>query len=96
MAQFDVYSVGRLKVVDLQSDLISLDYSRIVAPLRDEGRYQTLPRLTPRVFFEGSDYIVHTHDLAAIPGRQLGVAIGSLSDYRDDLLRAIDILTRGF
>jgi hypothetical protein len=37
MAQFDVYSVGRLKVVDLQSDLISLDYSRIVALCAKKG-----------------------------------------------------------
>ncbi len=40
MAQFDVFRLtGGQLVVDLQTDLIGIDASRIVAPLRDAGRY---------------------------------------------------------
>ena len=96
MAHFDVYQIAGLNVVDMQSDLISLEYSRIVAPLRPHGEYQLLPRLTPKVIFGGEEYVVHVHDLAAVPGRQLSQPVGTLQEHRDELLRAIDILTRGF
>ena len=55
MAQFDVHRLGDgLLVVDLQTDLIGLDVTRIVAPLRAEGRYVQFPGLTPVVEIEGS------------------------------------------
>ena len=39
MAQFDLYRLksGQL-VVDLQTDLIGIESSRVVAPLREAGR----------------------------------------------------------
>ena len=50
MAQFDVFRLddGPL-VVDLQTDLIGLNSTRIVAPLLAEGRYVAFPDLTPLV-----------------------------------------------
>ena len=40
MAQFDLYRLkGGQLVVDLQTDLIGIDASRIVAPLREASRY---------------------------------------------------------
>lgn len=54
MAQFDVFRLqGGMLVVDLQTDLIGIEASRIVAPLREAGRYATFPGLTPRVEVEG-------------------------------------------
>jgi len=96
MAQFDVHALGTLKVVDLQSDIIGLDKTRLVAPLRVEGKHEYLPRLTPRVTFDEQVYVVHIHDMAVVASRQLGPILGSLSDATDELLRATDILTRGF
>lgn len=54
MAQFDVYRLGDDQlVVDLQTDLIGIDASRIVAPLRGAERYVAFPGLTPEVEFDG-------------------------------------------
>jgi toxin CcdB len=56
MPQFDLYRFrnGQL-VVDLQTDLIGIEASRIVAPLRDAGRYTAFPGLTPTVDAEGRE-----------------------------------------
>lgn len=96
MAQFDVFRLanGQL-VVDLQTDLIGIDVSRIAAPLREAGRYTAFPGLTPLVEFDGASWIVRVQELAAIPGSELGTAEGSLADYRDELKRALDILIDG-
>jgi len=45
---------------------------------------------------KGRDFIVYVHDLAAVPMRQLGPAIGDLRYHTDDPMRALDILMRGF
>ena len=96
MAQFDLYRLanGQL-VVDLQTDLIGIDASRVVAPLRDAGRFAAFPGLTPRVEVEGADWIVRVQELAAVPGAELRRPVGSLSDHRDALKRALDILIDG-
>lgn len=96
MAQFDLYRLkdGQL-VVDLQTDLIGIDASRIVAPLRDAGRFTAFPGLTPSVEVEGAMWIVRVQELAAVPGADLINRIGSLAEHRDALKRALDILIDG-
>ena len=96
MAQFDLFRLrsGQL-VVDLQTDLIGIEASRIVAPLRDAGRYMAFPGLTPSVEVEGTAWIVRVQELAAVPGAELRDPVGSLSDQRDALKRALDILIDG-
>lgn len=96
MAQFDLYRLasGQL-VVDLQTDLIGIDASRIVAPLREAGHYAALPLLTPEVEAEGARWIVRVQELAAVPGAELRDRVGSLSQHRDALKRALDILIDG-
>lgn len=97
MPQFDLYRLrnGQL-VVDLQTDLIGIDASRIVAPLRDAGRYTAFPDLTPIVDAEGTTWIVRVQELAAVPGAELRDRVGSLAEHRDALNRALDILMDGF
>ncbi|MGR3697053.1 MAG: CcdB family protein [Roseovarius sp.] len=96
MAQFDLCRLrGGQLVVDLQTDLIGIEASRIVAPLRDAGRYATFPGLTPTVEFEGTTWIVRVQELAAVPGAELRERVGSLAEYRDALKRALDILIDG-
>ncbi|HQU69018.1 MAG TPA: CcdB family protein [Albidovulum sp.] len=96
MAQFDVYRLasGSL-VVDLQTDLIGIAASRIVAPLRAAGRYTAFPGLTPEVRVEGTAWIVRVQELAAVPGTELKERIGTLAPERDALKRALDILIDG-
>jgi len=96
MAQFDLYRLkGGQLVVDLQTDLIGITASRIVAPLREAGRYASFPGLTPSVDVDGTAWIVRVQELAAIPGAELRGPVGSLSDQRDALKRALDILIDG-
>lgn len=96
MAQFDIYRLnGGQLVVDLQTDLIGIDASRIVAPLREAGRYTAFPGLTPSVEVDGSMWIVRVQELAAVPGAELRELVGSLAEYRDALKRALDILIDG-
>ncbi len=96
MAQFDLcrLSGGQL-VVDLQTDLIGIEASRVVAPLREAGRYAAFPGLTPTVEVEGATWIVRVQELAAVPGAELRDVVGSLSGHRDALKRALDILIDG-
>ena len=96
MAQSNLYRLasGQL-VVDLQTDLIGIDASRIVAPLREAGRYAAFPGLTATVEFEGASWIVRIQELAAVPGAELRVRVGSLVDHRDALKRGLDILFDG-
>lgn len=96
MAQFDLYRLdGGQLVVDLQTDLIGVDASRVVAPLREEGRYVAFPGLTPVVEVDGVRWIVRVQELAAVPGAELRNPVGSLAAHRDDLKRALDILIDG-
>ena len=96
MAQFDLYRLkGGQLVVDLQTDLIGIDASRIVAPLREADRYVALPGLTPAVELDGETWIVRVQELAALAGAELQDRIGSLAEHRDALKRALDILIDG-
>ncbi len=96
MAQFDLYRLrGGPLVVDLQTDLIGIDASRVVAPLREAGRYAAFPGLTPTVEVDGASWIVRVPELAAVPGAELREPVGSLAAHRDVLKRALDILIDG-
>jgi toxin CcdB len=96
LAQFDVYRLkGGQLVVDLQTDLIGIDSSRIVAPLRVAGRYASFPGLTPAVEHEGEAWIIRVQELAAVPDAGLRDRVGSLADRRDALKCALDILIDG-
>ncbi len=96
MAQFDLYRLrSGMLVVDLQTDLIGIESSRIVAPLREAGRYAAFPGLTPAVSVDGTSWIVRVQELAAIPGAELRDRVGTLAAHRDALKRALDILIDG-
>lgn len=83
-------------VVDLQTDLIGMEASRMVAPLREAGRYAAFPGLTPMVEIEGTVWIVRVQEMAALPGVELRDFVTSLASERDALMRAVDILFDGF
>lgn len=96
MAQFDVFRLSEgLLVVDLQTDLIGIEASRIVAPLREDGRYAAFPGLTPRVSLAGQTWIIRVQELAAVPGAELKDNVSSLASERDALKRVLDMLIDG-
>jgi toxin CcdB len=96
VAQFDVFRLrSGMLVVDLQTDLIGMEASRMVAPLREAGRYAAFPGLTPMVEVEGRGWIVRVQEMAALPGAELRDVVASLAAERDALKRAVDILFDG-
>jgi toxin CcdB len=96
VAQFDVFRLkSGMLVVDLQTDLIGMAASRMVAPLREAGRYAAFPGLTPMVEVEGKVWIVSVQAMAALPGAELRDFVTSLASERDVLKRAVDILFDG-
>ena len=96
MAQFDVFRLkGGMLVVDLQTDLIGMKASRMVAPLREAGRYAAFPGLTPKVEVEGAVWIVRVQEMVALPGAELRDFVTSLGAQRDALKRAVNILFDG-
>lgn len=96
MAQFDLFRLGDgTLVVDLQTDLIGIEASRVVAPLREAGRYAAFPGLTPSVEIDGQPWIVRVQELAAVSAVELRHRTGSLAQHRDALKRALDILIDG-
>ena len=97
MAQFDLYRLreGTL-VVDLQTDLIGLEASRIVAPLAEAGSVATLPKIDVPVRWDGRDWIVRVQQMAAVRGALLKRPVGSISAVQDDIMNAVDVLMRGF
>ncbi|UOA34085.1 hypothetical protein DSM110093_03920 (plasmid) [Sulfitobacter sp. DSM 110093] len=96
MAQFDLYRLRSAQlVVDLQTDLIGIDASPVVAPLREADRYTAFPGLTPIVVFEGVTWIVRVQELAAVFGSEFSEPIASLRARRDALKRDLYILIDG-
>lgn len=97
MAQFDLHRLaGAQLVVDIQTDLIGLDATRIVAPLRPSGSFAAFPKLTPVVVFEGESWVVRLQEMAAVMASELGPPVGDLLDVQDEIKHGIDVLIRGF
>ena len=97
MAQFDLYRLAEgTLVVDLQTNLIGLEATLIVAQLREVVVYSVFPVFTPVVTVEGRRWIVRLQELAAVPAGELRARVGSIAARRDELKRGLDILIDGF
>ena len=93
MARFDLHRLGEVLVVDLQHDLLDHLPTRIVAPLLPPDQAGQPVRDPHPVFdFEGRPHILATHQLAAVPRRELGPAIGTLDAGYDATMRGLGIL----
>ena len=103
MARFDVRSnlnrASREQVpylVELQADLLSGLATRFVAPLVPASRFGTpAARLNPVFRIGARNFVMDTALCAAIPSKQLGERITSLSPRAPDVLAAIDLLISG-
>ena len=97
MARYDLHALNGGLVVDLQSDLIEIPGSRVVAPLVQEKAAPPSTRsLHPRVTVKGEAFVVATHLLAAAPVGMLKAPVGNLSDHQDAFTLALDMLFHGF
>jgi toxin CcdB len=68
----------------------------IVAPVVLEGTLPSLQRARPSVILEGREHIAVVDRLAAVERHSIGQRVGSLENYRDELIRAVDVLLTGF
>jgi toxin CcdB len=101
--QFDVFAnpdaedaVHRPFLVVLQSDLVSGLTATTVAPLVKRDKMTGAQRLTPLVTIADQEFWLATHELFALDRRMLNDKIASLSDYRDKIIAALDMLFTGF
>ncbi|WP_299752889.1 CcdB family protein [uncultured Tateyamaria sp.] len=99
MAQFDVHEMrdtGSL-VVDVQSDLLDPLNTRVVVPLIPVGAgLKPARRLNPVFKVTNEDRILATQFLASVHVAEMINAIDSLSDFRDEITSALDMLYQGF
>ena len=105
MAHLDVYlnrdartAKSRPYVVELQSGLLDNLPTTVIAPLAKPQSVDRLSitRLNPGVNVKGTDLILLTQDLAAIPRSLLKSSVANLSPQRDEILAAMDFLFTGF
>jgi toxin CcdB len=93
MARFDLHRLGGVLVVDLQHDLLDHLPTRVVAPLLPPDQAgQPVRDLHPIFEFDGGTHILALHQLAAVPRRELGPAIGTLDAGYDAIMRGLGIL----
>jgi toxin CcdB len=105
VARFDTYRVARRNpralhpetlLVDVQSEHLDHLETRVVVPLRLRSEVKPLDDLHPVLQVEGSAYVLVTHSLGSARRTELGRPITNLAEYRDQIVRALDILLTGF
>lgn len=97
-AQFDVCRLSdQTLVVLLQSDIIDILRTRLVAPLvpiKKAGR--VIKGLNPQVEVAEQIYVLMPQLSASLPATELTVHVGSTAYMRDDIIRSLDLLFTGF
>ena len=104
MAQFDVYlnpsktpSKAYPFLLDVQSPVISEIATRIVLPLGklQNFRNEYMKTLTPVIEYEGEKLILVTPQISAVPSKILKEPVGSLKNFRDEVIAALDFAITG-
>jgi toxin CcdB len=103
MAQYDVFrnpdSRTRRAIpflLDVQSDLLEPLATRVVVPLvRKSEMPRPARRLNPVFKIEDVEVVMSTPELAGVLREALGNKVGSLSEKRDEIISALDLLFTG-
>jgi toxin CcdB len=103
MRQFDVLrnpdpasARSRPYLVVLQSDLLQVMETVVVAPLARSRGVAPVKRLTPTVEVAGRGYLIMTHELAAVARSELKTPITNVAVLREQITSAIDLIFFGF
>lgn len=105
MARWEVYrnpgaqALTTPYLLDVQSDLLDGLDTRVVIPLRGLAHFPATPlpgRLTPVFRINGTDCMLETPKMAAVPARMLRGAVSSLRDEHATIVAALDFLFHGF
>lgn len=94
MARYDVFRTrGGTLVLDIQSDRLSNLSTRVVVPLRPyEAGMRLFRDLMPVFMLEQAEVVMVTHQVAAVPLRELGTRIDNLSAHSHEIVAALDVL----
>ncbi len=83
-------------LLDVRSNLLSDLETRVVVPLIRAAAFgRCATHLHPLFVVDGESVVLATHLIAAVRRRSLGHPVASLTDQRDVVLRAIDVLWSG-
>lgn len=97
MARGDLYGGAGGLVVDLQSELLEVLSTRVVAPLLPlPDAPPPARRLNPVFRHEGADLVLVTQYLAAVRLSELGPVLGRLDDPDNRIGAAVDMVFVGF
>lgn len=104
MTQFAVHANKNPKtkgtypfLIDVQSNLLRDLSTRVVVPLIKHAAFGKRPirNLTPIVELEGQKFVMLVPQLAGIAASDLGPAIATVAQQRDEVVAALDFLVTG-
>jgi len=84
-------------LLDVQSDLLEALATRVVISIGavSAARPRSMAILTPKLKFEGREYVLLTPQLAGIAARELGPAVGDRASEREVMIAALNLLIAG-
>ena len=84
-------------LLDIQSDLIADLSTRVVVPLCPASamKGKLIKTLMPVVEIDGKQYAMLTPQLAGVSNKQVGVKVADLTQSRDEITAALDLLITG-
>ncbi len=99
MAKYDVYpgTESDILLLDVQADLLDALNTRMVVPLMAVSKAPVPAiRLNPVFPIDGTEYVMATQFMAAVPRSVLRDPVASLKDRSEEITAAIEMLTQGF
>ena len=104
MAQFDIYANLNPEtcqtipyLLDLQADFLGHLATRVVAPLYSSEAFgKAATHLNPSFPVQQTTVVMSTAELAGVAIAHLGDTVGSLKEYRQKIIAALDFLFTGF
>lgn len=98
MAQFDVYNLPGLSgyAVEVQHAKFADMKTRVVVPLMAPAALAGgFSRLNPKLELLGEELLLMPQLTATVPVNYLEKPVGNLSNYRDKIIAAMDMLVTG-
>jgi len=98
MAQFDVYRLPNLQgyAVEVQHSQFADMKTRVVVPLMESAGFSGgFSRLNPKFQLLGQELLLMPQLTAAVPSSSLEKPVANLSDHRDNIIAAMDMLVTG-
>ena len=84
-------------LLDVQSDLIAELNTRVVVPLCPASvmKGKLIRTLMPAFEIDGAEYAMLTPQLAGVSRKHIGSKTADLSQHRDEIIAALDLLITG-